>query len=297
MKLIIAGGNGFLGKAVEKYFESKGFEVLILTRNPTKSNHIQWDAKHLGDWQWHLENADVLINLVGKSVDCRYTEKNKSEILNSRLNSTKILNEAILASKNGPKIWFNSSSATTYIHSENVKMTESNGIVGNDFSMSVCKKWEQEFFKGHIDNCRKVALRTAIVLGNEGGAYPRLRTIVKAFLGGKQGQGNQRFSWIHIEDFCEAIDFIIKSHNLNGPINLSSPNPIKNQELMHALRKRYRVFFGIPLPKLLLSIGAFLIGTEKELLLKSRFVYPEKLLENGFEFKFPFINEAIYDLK
>lgn len=171
MKIIIAAGTGFLGKNLEKYFTEKGNEVYILTRNPKRKNEIHWDAKTVGEWKNWVENSDVLINLTGKSVDCRYTEKNKKEILASRINSTKVLQEAIDLCFNIPKIWLNSSSATIYTHSETHLNTEDNGIIGDDFSMNICKSWEKEFFKSKTENVRKVALRTSIVLGNNGGAF------------------------------------------------------------------------------------------------------------------------------
>jgi len=226
MKIIIAAGTGFLGTNLEKYFIEKGNQVTILTRNPKRNNEIIWDAKSLGDWKISLENADVLINLAGKSVDCLYTEKNKNEIYSSRIESTKVLQKAINQCVNKPKIWLNASSATIYTHSETHLNTEENGIIGDDFSMNICKSWEQEFFKEKTKNVRKIALRTSIVLGKNGGAFPKLKMLTNLGLGGKQGRGNQKISWIHINDFCNAIDFIIKQENITGEINITAPNPL-----------------------------------------------------------------------
>lgn len=297
MKIIIAGGSGFLGKALERYFSEKKYEVKVFTRNPNRNNEIEWDAKTLGNWTTALENTDVLINLTGKSVDCRYTQKNKEEILNSRILSTQILQKAIDLCKKPPKIWLNSSSATIYIHAENQLMTEENGIIGDDFSMNVCKNWEKVFFEESNNKTRKVALRTAIVLGNKGGAFPKLKMITQLGLGGKQGRGNQKVSWIHIEDFCRAVEFIIQNQQINGIINLSSPNPIDNKSFMKTLRSALRIPFGINSPKFLLEFASIFLQTETELLLKSRNVYPEKLLENGFRFRFKKIEEALINLK
>ncbi len=188
MKIIIAAGTGFLGKNLEKYFTEKGSQVYILTRNPKRKNEIGWDAKTLGEWKNLLEASDVLINLAGKSVDCRYTEKNKREIYDSRINSTKVLQQAVDNCINKPKIWLNASSATIYVHSEKHLNTEENGIIGDDFSMDICKSWEEEFFKTENPDTRKVALRTSIVLGNDGGAFTKLKMITKLGLGGKQGE-------------------------------------------------------------------------------------------------------------
>ncbi|SDQ65678.1 hypothetical protein SAMN05421664_2044 [Chryseobacterium soldanellicola] len=296
MKIIVAAGTGFLGKNLEKYFTEKGNEVYILTRNPKRKNEIHWDAKSLGEWQNQLENSDVLINLTGKSVDCRYTEKNKQEIYSSRINSTKVLQQAVDHCINKPKIWLNASSATIYIHSENQLNTEENGIIGDDFSMNICKSWEKEFFTVKNENIRKVALRTSIVLGNNGGAFPKLKLITKLGLGGKQGRGNQNVSWIHIDDFCKAIEHIIDHENMRGVINITAPNPLSNKEFMMKLRKEMKVPFGLNAPVWQLEIASIFLKTETELLLKSRNVYPERLVNNGFEFSYPTIESAFKNL-
>lgn len=172
MKIIIAGGTGFLGDNLEKYFTEKGDQVLILTRKPKRKNELYWNAKTVGEWRNSLEKADVLINLTGKSVDCRYTEKNKREIYSSRIDSTQVLQEAVNNCLDKPKIWLNASSATIYVHSEKHLNTEENGVMGDDFSMNICKSWEEEFFTVKNEEIRKVALRTSIVMGNNGGAFP-----------------------------------------------------------------------------------------------------------------------------
>jgi uncharacterized protein len=294
MKIIIAGGSGFLGNAIKKYFDKH--DVKVLTRNPKSENDLFWDAKSIGKWAEALENADVLINMTGKSVDCRYTDVNRAEILKSRIDSTNILQKAVDNCKNPPKLWLNSSSATIYVHAETQRMTEATGIIGDDFSMNICKSWENAFFETQNLKTRKVALRTAIVLGKEGEAFKKLKTIVKLGFGGHQGSGRQMFSWIHVHDFCRAIEFIIENENINGCINVCSPNAIDNKSFMAALRMKLGVPFGIPSPVFLLEIGAILIGTETELLKKSRNVYPERLLNFGFKFKFETINVALSDL-
>mgnify|MGYP001130851605 FL=1 len=179
MKIIIAAGTGFLGRNLENYFLDKNYEVKILTRNPKRKNEIFWDAKTIGIWKDELEYADVLINLAGKSVDCRYNDKNRKEIYNSRIDSTRVLQSAIDECQNPPKIWLNASSATIYVHSETHLNTEKNGIIGDDFSMNICKSWEKEFFKKENQNIRKVALRTSIVLGKNDGAFPKFKQIAK----------------------------------------------------------------------------------------------------------------------
>jgi len=296
MKIIIAAGTGFLGKNLEKYFTEKGNQVYILTRNPKRKNEILWDAKTLGEWKNLLENSDVLINLAGKSVDCGYTDKNKQEIYDSRINSTKILQQAVDNCINKPKIWLNASSATIYVHSETHLNTEENGIIGDDFSMNICKSWEKEFFKTENKDIRKVALRTSIVLGNNGGAFTKLKLITKLGLGGKQGRGNQNVSWIHINDFCKAVEYIIENKNLSGGINVTSPNPLSNEEFMRKLRKEMKIPFGLNAAFWQLEIASVFLKTETELLLKSRNVYPEKLMKSGFKFTYPDVETAFKDL-
>jgi uncharacterized protein len=296
MKIIIAGGSGFLGNALEKFFTEKQNEVIVLTRNPKKKNDVFWDASTIGEWANKLNNADVLINMTGKSVDCRYNEKNKKEILESRINSTKILQEAVDKCQNPPKIWLNTSSATIYVHAETQLMDEEKGIIGDDFSMNICKSWEMAFFEKTTPNIRKVALRTSIVLGNEDGAFPKLKAITKLGLGGKQGRGQQMMSWIHIMDFCRAIEYIISNDEITGVINITAPTPLKNIDFMKQLRNKMHIPFGISSPVFLLELAAIFIRTETELLLKSRNVYPKRLLESGFRFAFPTIEDTFKDL-
>lgn len=296
MKIVIAGGTGFLGESLERYFEAKKHEVFILSRNPKRENEIYWDAKTLGDWSKGLENADVLINLVGKSVDCRYTEKNKAEIYSSRICSTQILQKAVDQTENKPKLWINASSATVYIHSETQQNTEASGTIGDDFSMNICKSWEAEFFKQKDNLTRKVALRTSIVLGNEGGAFPKLKTVTKWGLGGKQGRGNQMVSWIHIEDFCRAISFVVTEKTISGAINITAPNPIPNHFLMEELRGKMGKSFGLDASVWQLEIASLFLNTETELLLKSRNVIPEILQKKGFRFLYPTLSLALSSL-
>lgn len=296
MKIIIAAGTGFLGKNLEDYFTGKGDHVYILTRSPKRKNEIYWDAKTIGEWRNVLEQADVLINLTGKSVDCRYHEQNRTEIYTSRIESTGILQKAVDHCAVPPKIWLNASSATIYVHSEKHLNTEKNGIIGDDFSMNICKSWEEEFFKTQTERIRKVALRTSIVLGNNGGAFPKLKMITKLGLGGKQGRGNQMVSWIHIDDFCRAVDWIIQNGDIDGAINITAPAPLSNEVMMKKLRKQLRAAFGLDAPVWQLEIASVFLNTETELLLKSRNVYPGKLMESRFHFSYPTFDEAIQAL-
>lgn len=299
-KLIIAAGTGFLGQVLASHFKDKFEEIVILTRGNSKIKdgirYLKWNAKTFSGWEKELENTDVLINLAGKSVDCSYTKENKKEILDSRLESTRILNLAVLHCVNPPKHWLNSSTSTIYRHSLDKQMDETNGEIGDDFSMNVAKSWEKAFFETETPNTRKTALRTSIVLGKNGGAFVPLKNLAKLGFGGRQGKGNQFISWIHEKDFARAIEFILEKE-LTGVVNIVSPKPIRNVAFMKTLRKSLGVPTGIPIGEKLLKFGAKIIGTETELVLKSRNVIPKKLLENGFEFRFGELEKALNNLK
>lgn len=298
-RIVLAGGSGFLGKCIIEHHK-KDSHIIVLTRGKSRQHknvqYENWDGKSLGAWSTSLENADVLINLNGKSVDCRYSKSNKELIYSTRLESTEVLGKAIKLCKNPPKIWINSSSATIYRHSLDKAMDEETGEFGSGFSVDVCQKWESVFNSVKVDSTRKVVIRTAIVLGKNQGALMPLKILAKFGLGGKQGPGNQYFSWIHEQDFVRAIDFIIANESINGVINLSSPNPINNEDFMKSLRDATHIPFGIQIPSWLLEIGAILIRTETELILKSRWVVPNRLLKAGFKFKYSKIEEALTDL-
>lgn len=295
-KLIIAAGTGFLGQVLVNHFQDKADEIVVLTRGKSATKdtirYINWDAKTLTGWEKELEGAEVLINLAGKSVDCRYTEANKHEILTSRIDSTVILNKAVLQSVNPPKHWLNSSTATIYRHSEDKQMDEATGEIGSDFSMNVAKAWESVFFETETPGTIKTALRTSIVMGKGGGAYIPLKRLAQCGMGGKQGSGRQFVSWIQEADFARAIAFVI-DNQLEGKINIVSPQPVCNAQFMSQLRKSVGMPFGINTPKLLLILGAKLIGTEPELVLKSRNVIPKRLIDNGFEFKYGKLQDAL----
>ena len=301
-KIVIAGGTGFLGNLLVKHFQDKVDEIILLSRKAKQSQYpdtiktVVWDGKSLGNWTKSLEGADVLINMVGQSVDCRYTSKNKRTILQSRIQSTTVLGKAIGACLYPPKVWLNSSTATIYRHAINTCMDEESGEIGSGFSVDVALQWEQTFFNTLTPQTRKVALRTAIVLGQNGGALPPLIQLTKFGFGGKQGKGNQKFSWIHGEDFVRSLDFIIQKTSIKGAINIVAPNPVTNSTLMAILRKSLGRPWGIPLSKPLLELGARLIKTETELILKSRNVAPKKLLDSQFTFTYTTIEKAINHL-
>ncbi len=290
-KIIIAGGTGFVGKYLSDKFISLGYEVHIISR---QAGHTNW--QNLTALIKVLENAEMLINLAGKSVDCRYNKKNKKEIYDSRINTTNRLGEAIFLCKNPPKLWINSSTATIYRHAEDRAMTEDKGEIGSGFSVNVATNWEKSFFGFNLKDTRQIALRMAIVLGKDGGVIKPLKSLVTLGLGGTQGKGNQMFSWIHIEDLFNIIIFLQQKKSLTGVFNASSPNPVSNKTLMQLLRWNMKVKIGLPVSEWMLRIGAVIIKTETELILKSRWVVPERLLSAGYKFKYDTLNNSVKDI-
>ena len=294
--IVIAGGSGFLGNVLETFFTTQGYQVNVLTRNPIRENDIYWNAKDLGDLTDHLNGIEALINLTGKSVDCRYNDKNKKAIYNSRIDSTNLLGLAVNLCEIPPKVWMNSSTATIYKHSLQKQMTEANGDIGDDFSMNIAKSWEKAFYSITNPKTRKIALRTSIVMGKQGGGLIPLKRLTQFGLGGKQASGEQKVSWIHELDFARVVLFLLEDETLEGNFNLSVKNPTNNKTLMANLRKTLGIPFGISHPTWLIKLGAWLIGTEAELVLKSRNVIPERLLKEGFQFLYEDIDLALYDL-
>lgn len=298
-KLVIAAGTGFLGQVLVEYFKDKTDEIVVLTRGKSAYidgvKYVHRNATTFTGWETELENADVLVNLAGKSVDCRYNDANKKAILESRTNSTSVLNLAVRMCQNPPGHWLNSSTATIYRHSLDKQMDETDGEIGDDFSMNVAKTWEKTFFEIETPRTKKTALRTSIVLGKKGGAFVPLKNLVQFGFGGKQGNGKQFVSWIHELDFARAVEFVIENE-MPGVVNIVSPTPIRNSDFMRGLRQAMNVRSGFAISRNLLEFGAKIIGTETELVLKSRNVIPKRLLENGFEFTFGAMETAFKNL-
>ncbi|HWV71507.1 MAG TPA: TIGR01777 family oxidoreductase [Pseudosphingobacterium sp.] len=299
-KIVLAGGNGYLGSVLTAYFKPITEEIIILSRRHRAQKEnvktIVWDGKTAGDWKDYLGAADMLINLCGKNVNCRYTKKNQEEIISSRITPTKLIGTIIETMENPPKLWINITSATIYRHAEDRPQDEDTGEIGYGFSIDVCRQWEDVFFKATTPDTRKVALRMGIVFGKQDAAFPRLLNLVKCGLGGKQGDGQQYVSWVHEQDAARSIDWIMQHDGLAGIINCTAPEPVKNEILMSTLRKAYGVPFGLPSPAWMLELGAWLIGTETELILKSRWVVPQRLLASGYTFLFPKVEHAVKDI-
>ena len=351
-KIILAGGTGYIGQALAKYF-GKDNDIIILGRNVTnhannaydntllqpgngyRIQYIQWDGKTVNSaWQQYIEGADIIINLAGKSVNCRYNSKNKRTIINSRVNATHALGEAIKKSVTPPKLWINFSSATIYRNAIDGPNDEFTGQISEwkkdnmpysmldqlrylknkfiaalfhgkssdkykeldqDFSIRVCKFWEAAFNEHRTPFTRKITLRAAITLG-EGGILVPYLNLCKAGLGGKHGDGKQFFSWVHVEDLCRMVEWFWERKDLEGIFNCAAPNPITNASFMRTLCKLTGRKFGLPSPSWLLELGAWLIGTETELMLKSRRVLPTRALQQGFRFRYENIDDALQEI-
>ncbi|PUZ27543.1 hypothetical protein GA0116948_103177 [Chitinophaga costaii] len=299
-KIIIAGGTGFIGQSLVQYFGAEN-DIIVLARHPKENHHrtryVLWDGQRAGAWQQHLEGADLLINLSGKSVNCRYTPENKQAIFDSRTQSTKALSQAVQNLQQPPKVWINAASATIYRYSLDRPMDETTGEIENDFSVQVCKQWEQSFNDLTLPHTRKIILRIAVTLGAaEGGVMGPYLALVKYYLGGHQGNGKQMYSWVHIDDVCRMMAWAFENPAAQGVYNCSAPNPVPNRTFMQTLRAATGHHVGLPAPTWMLKIGAWMIGTETELLLKSRWVIPARARAEGYTFKWPELKPAMVNI-
>ena len=299
MKIVIPGGSGQVGHILARHFQARGHMVTVLSRSPRPApwRVLSWDGVTPGGWISELEQSDVCINLAGRSVNCRYTPSNRRIICESRIQSTRLLNQVLSSRNRAPRLWINASTATIYRHTLDRAMNEAEGELGGNepgtpdtwnFSIDVAKGWEEAFFSTATPLTRKIAIRSAITLSpDRGGVFDVLLGLVRHGLGGRQGTGTQFVSWIHEADFVRAVDLLIAREELSGVVNLASPNPLPNCDFMRALRDAWGIRVGFPSPKWIIEIGAWLMRTESELVLKSRRVVPGRLLAAGFQFLFP----------
>jgi uncharacterized protein len=307
-RIVVAGGSGFVGRLLTERLAFENNEVVVLTRSPQDMvepiRQVQWDGRMLGDWVRELDGARALINLAGRSVNCRYNEKNRREILESRVDSTRVLGEAIAQCNTPPPVWLNASTATIYKHTFGPPNDEATGIIGatpeakDAFSIEVAQAWEETLNQAQTPATRKVALRSAIIFApGEGGIFRVLRTLTRFGLGGPIAGGKQYVSWIHGDDFCRAVDWLIDRDDFSGPVNLASPNPVTHRELMRIIRRECGVPFGLPATRWMLEVAAFLHRTEAELIIKSRHVVPGRLLAAGFQFRFLRMEDAVREIE
>ncbi|WP_420595621.1 TIGR01777 family oxidoreductase [Deinococcus sp.] len=305
-RLVLAGGSGFLGRALARFFAARGWDVVVLARSAPAAElsadgvlparWVRWDGLRQGDWAAELDGAAALINLAGRTVNCRYTAQNMLDIYTSRLDTTRALGRAIRQADAPPAVWLNSSSATIYRDARDTPQTEAEGEIGKGFSVNVAQRWEAALGEEDLPRTRRVALRTALVYGlGEGGVMQTTDTVVRLGLAGAMAGGGQHVSWIHDTDFCRAAEFLI-DHELSGPVNVTAPQPLTNSEFLAAYRQAWGATLGIPSTAALIRLGALLLGSEAELLLKSRWVVPQRLLDAGFTFEHPSWPVAIDDL-
>jgi uncharacterized protein (TIGR01777 family) len=308
MNIAIPGGSGQVGGILARHFHAQGHAVTVFTRNPIPApwRVIAWDGVTPGDWVAGLERSDVCINLAGRSVNCRYYAANRRAIRDSRVQSTRLLNQVIGSLDHPPRLWINASTATIYRHALDRAMDEATGELGGNepgapdtwnFSIDVAKAWEEAFFSTPTPRTRKLAIRSAITFSpDRGGVFDVLLGLVRRGLGGTQGSGTQFVSWIHDADFARAVDLLIAREDLHGVVNLASPHPLPNREFLRALRDAWGAPIALPAPAWLIEIGTWLMRTESELVLKSRRVVPGRLLDAGFEFLYPDWPAAARDL-
>jgi uncharacterized protein (TIGR01777 family) len=308
VKIVIPGGSGQVGTMLARAFHADGHEVVVLSRRPRMLpwRVVEWDGVRTGAWAAELDSCDVLVNLTGRSVNCRYTAANRREILLSRVQSTRVLGEAVGRLSRPPRVWLQASTATIYAHRFDAPNDEVSGIIGGRepdapdtwrFSIDVARAWEQAFMDVHLPATRKVILRSAMTMSADpGGVFDTLLALVRRGLGGRQGDGRQFMSWVHETDFVRAVQWLIDHDHVDGIVNIASPNPLPNASFMRALRDASGVRAGLPTARWMLEFGAVFLRTETELILKSRRVVPGRLLEHGFEFVFPHWPDAARDL-
>jgi uncharacterized protein len=310
MKIVIPGGTGQIGNVLCRSFAAAGDEVVVLTRHPRPHSgcrSVYWDGKTLCDWTRELEDADVVINLAGKSVNCRYGKENRREILDSRVHSVRAIHAALENAKNPPRVWLQAATATIYAHRFDAANDEFTGIIGGAepgapetwrFSIDVAKAWEAAVTEAKpLPRTRTVIMRSAMTMSpDRDGIFAHLLGVVRFGIGGRTGSGRQFMSWIHEYDFVRAVRYLIDNDDLSGVVNICSPNPLPNSEFMRELRRAWGMKFALPTPRWMLEIGTFLMRTESELVLKSRRIVPARLLQYGFKFQFPYWLDAAEEL-
>ncbi|MFE5893430.1 TIGR01777 family oxidoreductase [Streptomyces sp. NPDC056462] len=306
MKIVIPGGTGQVGAVLNRALSSAGHEVVVLTRRPTRDGEVYWDGETLGPWVTAIDGSDVVINLAGRSVSCRYTAPNLQAMMDSRVHSTQIVGEAIASAARPPRVWLQMSTATIYAHRFDAPNDEATGIIGGSepdvpdywsYSIDIARSWERAQEEADTPHTRKVALRSAMVMSpDRGGVLDMLLRLARLGLGGPVAGGGQYISWIHDRDFVRAVEFLIERDDVVGPVNIAAPEPLPQRTFMRDLRSASRVPVGLPATRWMAEIGAFALRSDTELLLKSRRVVPGRLLDEGFAFEYARWPEAAGDL-
>jgi uncharacterized protein (TIGR01777 family) len=306
VKIVIAGGTGQVGSILDRALTAHGDEVVVLTRSPRGERQVRWDGSTLGDWARQIDCSDVVINLAGRSVSCRYTAENLEAMMRSRVDSTRVVGDAIVAAARPPKVWLQMSTATIYAHRFDAANDEYGGVIGGrergvpgywTYSVKIAQNWEAAQQEAQTPATRKVALRAAMVMSpDRGGVFDVLSWLARLGLGGSVAGGGQYVSWIHDRDFVRALRFLIERDDLAGAVNLAAPGPMPQREFMRVLRAAWGMRVGLPATRWMAEVGAFAIRSDTELLLKSRRVVPARLIDAGFAFDYPDWQSAATDL-
>ncbi|MDX3246371.1 TIGR01777 family oxidoreductase [Streptomyces sp. ME18-1-4] len=310
MKIVLPGGTGQVGSVLRRALTAAGHEVVVLSRRPMGrgevGGEVAWDGRTLGPWTEAIDGSDVVVNLAGRSVSCRYTPVNLKAMMDSRVDSARVVGEAIAAAARPPGVWLQMSTATVYAHRFDAPNDEATGVIGGSepgvpgywgYSVDIATAWEREQEQADTPHTRKVALRSAMVMSpDRGGVFDVLLRLARLGLGGPVAGGAQYVSWIHDHDFVRAVEFLVARDDLAGPVNLAAPAPLPHRAFMRALRRAWGVPVGLPATKWMAELGAFALRSDTELLLKSRRVVPGRLLDAGFAFEHPEWPEAAADL-
>ncbi|MEV4823344.1 DUF1731 domain-containing protein [Micromonospora sp. NPDC049274] len=306
MKIVIPGGTGQVGAILDRELTAQGHDVVVLTRSPSGARQVRWDGATLGDWASQIDGSDVVINLAGRSVSCRYTPENLDAMMRSRVESARVVGEAIAEAVRPPRVWLQMSTATIYAHRFDAANDEGGGVLGGgeegvpgywSYSVRIAQNWEAAQERTATPHTRRVALRSAMVMSpDRGGVFDVLSWLARLGLGGPVAGGGQYVSWIHDRDFVRAVRFLIDRDDLAGPVNLAAPGALPQREFMRALRSAWRMPVGLPATRSMAELGAFVLRSDTELLLKSRRVAPGRLSAAGFTFDHPQWRDAVGDL-
>ena len=310
MRIVIPGGTGQVGSILRRRYAAAGHDVVVLSRRPETLEpgvrHRVWDGRTVGDWAEELDGADVVVNLAGRSVSCRYTDEHLRQMMDSRVDSTRAVGRALELAARPPAVWLQMSTATIYADRRDAANDEATGIIGGHephvppywgFSVQIAQQWEAAQQEATLPDTRRVALRAAMVMSpDRGGVFDYLSWLARLGLGGPVAGGGQYVSWIHAVDLCRAIDLLVRRSDLDGPVNVAAPEPLPQRELMRDLRRAWGGRPGLPATRAMAALGAWALRTDTELLLKSRRVVPGRLLDAGFAFEHPTWAEAAADL-
>lgn len=291
-RVVLAGGSGFLGSHLEQALLARNYEPVVLTRSPRKPNQVEWDGKTPGDWTQYLEGAAAVINFTGKSVNCRYTPANRQEIVRSRVDSVNVIHQAILQAKTPPSVLIQAASAAIYGDAGS-RICDETTPPGKSFSVETCLQWEHAFNSADLPDTRKVLFRIGFALDKSGGALQPLLQLARFFLGGAAGNGQQYISWLHVDDLNGMFIEAIENPAIKGLYNAVGPKPVTNAEFMQTLRHVVGRPWSPPVPAPFVRVGAFLMGTEGELVLIGRRCLPSRFLEQGFAFQYTDLEQTL----